>query len=137
MEGARFMELFRSANLRVEVENAIAWVWLDVPKPYNVLSRDVMADLAEAISRVEADTSIKLLAFLGKKKNGFLAGADLNEFKTIRTAEEATVLSGLGQRLMERVAATRVPTVAIIHGPCLGGGLEFALACDYRVVVDQ
>lgn len=131
------MELFQARSLRVEVDNGIAWLWLDVPKPYNVLNRDVVTDLTEALARVEADASVKLLVFLGKKKNGFLAGADLNEFKTIRTAEEATALSAMGQQLMERVAGVRVPTVAVIHGPCLGGGLEFALACDYRVVVDQ
>lgn len=132
------MELFQARSMRVEVEGTTAWLWLDVPdRAYNVLGRDVMADLHEALNRVEANNAVKLLVFLGKKKNGFLAGADLNEFKTIRTPDEAKTMSAKGQELMHRVAGVRMPTIAVIHGPCLGGGLEFALACDYRVAVDQ
>src|SRR5262249_27976879 len=58
-------------------------------------------------------------------------------FKAVQGPAEATALSGMGQRFFDSLAGYRVPTVAVIHGICLGGGLELALACDYRMVIDQ
>src|SRR5205814_621904 len=66
----------------------------------------------------------------------FLAGADIQQFADIRTAEEAAALSAAGQQLFDKLELLPVPTLAVVHGPCLGGGLELALACDYRLVVD-
>jgi 3-hydroxyacyl-CoA dehydrogenase/enoyl-CoA hydratase/3-hydroxybutyryl-CoA epimerase len=115
-----------------------ALLWIDVPgKPYNVINQQVLADLDAAFDRVATDSSIKLLIILGRKKNGFIAGADLHEFTAITGTEAASALSAKGQRLFDKLEALPMPTVAVIHGPCLGGGLEFALACDYRVVIDQ
>lgn len=132
------MIFFETPNLKIEVKDGIAFLWLDVEgRPFNVFSRHVLAEMEEAIAKVDRDTSIKLLAFLGRKESGFLAGADIQEFTTIHTPEQATAMSEAGQRLMNKVAAVRVPTVAVIHGPCLGGGLEFALACDYRITIDK
>src|SRR5205823_5691100 len=90
-----------------------------------------------ALDHVAATREIKLLVFLSRKSTSFIAGADLHEFAKIERPEEAVDLSATGQKLMSKVEALRVPTVAVVHGPCLGGGLEFALACDYRVVLDQ
>jgi 3-hydroxyacyl-CoA dehydrogenase/enoyl-CoA hydratase/3-hydroxybutyryl-CoA epimerase len=66
-----------------------------------------------------------------------LAGADLHEFAAIQTGAEAAAISATGQRLFDKLARLQVKTVAVIHGPCLGGGLELALACDHRLVIDQ
>jgi 3-hydroxyacyl-CoA dehydrogenase/enoyl-CoA hydratase/3-hydroxybutyryl-CoA epimerase len=115
-----------------------ALLWIDVPgKTYNVLNQQVLADLDAVFDRAATDSSIKLLVIVSRKKTGFIAGADLHEFANIAGAEQAMALSEKGQRLFEKLEALPIPTVAIIHGPCLGGGLEFALACDYRVAVDQ
>src|SRR5262249_36065108 len=79
---------------------------------------------------------IKLLVIRSDKTSGFIAGADLHEFTTVQGPDDARNLSAEGQRLFDKLAELRVPTIAMIHGPCLGGGLELALACDFRIVVD-
>src|SRR5438093_8623344 len=132
------MEIFRAESLIIEEDNSIATLWLDVPgKTYNVFNRQVLADLNAAFDQIAPNSSIKLLLIRGRKKNGFVAGADLHEFQAIATPEQATALSAAGQELFDKLERLPFPTVAIIHGPCLGGGLEFALACDYRVAIDH
>lgn len=132
------MALFQTENLAVEIlERGVACCWIDVKdRSYNVFSQGVLADVSAALDHVAAATGIRALVFLGRKETGFMAGADLYEFTKVKTAQDAMVLCRTGQLLMDKVAAVRVPTVALIHGPCLGGGLEFALACDYRVALD-
>jgi 3-hydroxyacyl-CoA dehydrogenase/enoyl-CoA hydratase/3-hydroxybutyryl-CoA epimerase len=124
--------------LAIEKDDGVATLWLDVPgKTYNVFNRQVLADLNAAFDRIAPNSSIKLLLIRGRKKNGFVAGADLHEFQAITTPDQAMVLSAAGQQLFDKLERLPFPTVAIIHGPCLGGGLEFALACDYRVAIDH
>jgi 3-hydroxyacyl-CoA dehydrogenase/enoyl-CoA hydratase/3-hydroxybutyryl-CoA epimerase len=133
------MTFFRTDNLRIDPpSDHVAVLWLDVPdRSLNVFSRQVMADLDRALDAVAAEPAIYILVVRSAKPAGFLAGADLHEFTAVRTPEDAMALSAVGQRLFDKVADLRVPVVAVIHGPCLGGGLEFALACDARVAVDQ
>src|SRR5438477_5939953 len=132
------MEIFRAESLIIEEDNGIATLWLDVPgKTYNVFNRQVLADLNAAFDQIAPNSTIKLLLIRGRKKNGFMAGADLHEFQTITTPEQAMALSAAGQQLFDKLERLPFPTVAVIHGPCLGGGLEFALACDYRVAIDH
>src|SRR6516162_10609524 len=132
------MEILRAASLLIDKDSGIATLWLDVPdKTYNVFNRQVLADLKSAFDRIALDSSIKLLLIRGRKKNGFAAGADLHEFQTITTGEQAMALSAAGQHLFDQLERLPFPTVAVIHGPCLGGGLEFALACDYRLAIDH
>jgi 3-hydroxyacyl-CoA dehydrogenase/enoyl-CoA hydratase/3-hydroxybutyryl-CoA epimerase len=130
---------FSADNLRIEqAADGVAFLWLDVPnRTLNVLGRPVLADLDRALGAVAAEPSIRVLVVRSAKPAGFLAGADLHEFTAVRTAKDAVALSAAGQRLFDKVADLRVPVVAVVHGPCLGGGLEFALACDYRLMVDR
>jgi 3-hydroxyacyl-CoA dehydrogenase/enoyl-CoA hydratase/3-hydroxybutyryl-CoA epimerase len=131
------MAFFQTDNLSVQLlSDGVATLVLDVAgRSVNVFTRQVFADLATALDRVAADSSLKLLLIRSGKESGFLAGADLQEFARIAGPEDATALSALGQGLFDKLAQLRLPTVAMISGPCLGGGLEFALACDYRVVI--
>jgi 3-hydroxyacyl-CoA dehydrogenase/enoyl-CoA hydratase/3-hydroxybutyryl-CoA epimerase len=111
---------------------------LDVPgKSVNVFTRQVLADLEAAFNRLAEEAGIPVLVLRGGKPSGFLAGADLKEFLAIQSPADAAALSAQGQRLFGQLAALPMPTVAVIHGPCLGGGLECALACDYRLVFDR
>ncbi len=130
---------FSRPNLRLEVQpDGVAVLWLDVPgRAMNTFSRAVLADLDAALDHIAVDPSARLLVVRSAKPSGFLAGADLHEFTAVQSADDARALSEQGQKLFDKLAGLRVPSVAVVHGPCLGGGLEFALACDYRLVVDQ
>ena len=112
-------------------------LWLDVAShPVNVLGRQVLADLDAGLDRISSDESVQRLYLASAKGGGFCAGADVHEFVGIASAEQASALAQAGQQLFDKLAALRVPTVALLHGACLGGGLELALACDYRVALE-
>ena len=114
-------------------------VWLRIDKSdgsVNVLSRPVLEELAEVIRPFEDDPPRGLVIHSGKH-NGFVMGADINEFTTIENPEQGYRLIRLGQQVLDRVASLRCPTVAAIDGYALGGGLELALACDRRIVLQN
>ncbi|MBI3187090.1 MAG: enoyl-CoA hydratase/isomerase family protein, partial [Gammaproteobacteria bacterium] len=75
--------------------------------------------------------------FVSDKKNGFIAGADISEFTTIKDRTEATAFLRRGHDIMNKIEAMKCPTVAMIKGFCLGGGMELALACTYRIMCDE
>lgn len=111
---------------------------LNVPdQPVNIFNESVMHDLDELIRAVEHDDSVRALVFRSGKDSGFLAGADLKIIGSLTTPESAQEICWAGQELLRRLEALHVPTVAVISGVCLGGGLEFALACKHRIVVDD
>src|SRR5438477_1969264 len=131
------MSFFQAETLRVDQQpDGTAVLWIDVPgRPVNVFNHQLLRDLDAALDRVAAESAIDVLFVRSAKASGFLAGADLRTFTEIKSPADATALSALGQTLFDKVANLRVPVIAIIAGPCLGGGLELALACDYRLVV--
>ena len=111
---------------------------LNVPdQPVNIFNESVMHDLDELIRAVEHDDSVRALVFRSGKDSGFLAGADLKIIGSLTTPESAQEICWAGQELLRRLEDLHVPTVAVISGVCLGGGLEFALACKHRIVVDD
>ncbi|MFL5243793.1 MAG: 3-hydroxyacyl-CoA dehydrogenase NAD-binding domain-containing protein [Gemmataceae bacterium] len=111
---------------------------IDVPaRSMNVITPQVMVDLEAALERLQRDPALRLLIIRGAKSTGFIAGADVREFQKIANPEQAKELSAKGQELFAKLADFPFPTLAAIHGPCLGGGLELALACDYRTALDQ
>ena len=79
---------------------------------------------------------IRLLVIVSRKPSSFVVGADIQEFTKVTGPDDAMALSAVGQRLFDKLSSLPMPTVAVIHGLCLGGGLELALACDYRAVLD-
>ena len=133
------MPLFQSETVVVEKDrDGSAFLKIDVPgQTHNMLSRRLLTDLDAALDAVAAEPRLPLLVVRSGKPSGFLAGADLHAFLEIKDAAEAEALSHQGQRLFDKLAALPMPTLAGIHGPCLGGGLELALACDYRLVLDN
>ena len=132
------MRIFQSETIVVERDSDGGVVLiLDVPgRSVNVFNRQVMTDLDAALDAVAASKA-PLLVVRSGKKSGFVAGADLQEFLGIQDAAGAEAISAAGQKLFDKLAALPMPTIAAVSGACLGGGLEFALACDYRLVFDK
>lgn len=117
--------------------DGLAWLTFDrAGSAVNALSADTLAELAVVLDALDAAPPAGLVIRSGKA-TGFIVGADVNEFACLDTPEQARALVARGWNLFNRLAAVRYPTLALIQGHCLGGGLELALACRYRLVADQ
>ncbi len=123
---------------RIETDaDGIAWATLDkLGETTNSLSVAVMDELARILSQFESAPP-KALIFRSGKASGFIAGADIQEFTQLDTPAKGLELISRGWNLFNRLAAARYPTLAIVRGHCLGGGLELALACRYLLAVDE
>lgn len=118
-------------------EDGLAWAILDRPDASaNTLSAAVMAEFDRLLDDLERQPPRALVIRSGKEA-GFIAGADLNEYQGIEGLAQIQDQIRRGWDLFNRLAATPYPTLALIRGHCLGGGLELALACRYRLVVDE
>jgi 3-hydroxyacyl-CoA dehydrogenase/enoyl-CoA hydratase/3-hydroxybutyryl-CoA epimerase len=125
------------ATVRVEIDaDRVATIVFDVPgKSVNTLTRRVWADLSDVLKRLESDLPAGVVVSSGKPRS-FIAGADLFEMRAMTRAElESYLLEG--QKILARLEALPVPTVACLNGDALGGGLEVALACRFRLAVDE
>lgn len=102
----------------------------------NKFSTPVMTHFSNLIDEAK-NKNYKALVIISRKENIFIAGADINEIKDIREPEEAKQKAGGGQEVMNKIEDLPMPVVAAIHGACMGGGTEMALACDYRICTDE
>jgi len=123
-------------NILFEVRNQIAFVTFNRPESMNAMNRQMMKELVDACRQVEEDAGIRVAIFTGAGEKAFSAGMDLKErsetsFSPIERRQQK--LSATVQTQTRAVAAITKPTIAAIRGYCVGGGLEFALACDMRV----
>lgn len=127
---------FKHWNLRRD-EDGIAWLCFDkADASTNVLSREVMVELNDQLAALEKKLPKAVVIHSGKK-SGFIAGADIKEFTGLRDADEAYEMVRSGQHVLDRLEALNCPTIALINGFALGGGLELALACRYRIINDD
>jgi 3-hydroxyacyl-CoA dehydrogenase/enoyl-CoA hydratase/3-hydroxybutyryl-CoA epimerase len=124
--------------LSVEVTDGIAIVTFDLPnESVNKLNRAVKDEFVALVSQLERDTTVQAAVLISGKPDVWIAGADIEEFQELKTAADAERLSRDGQMLLDSLERLRVPIIAAIHGACLGGGLETALACRYRIATDH
>ncbi|MDO8704208.1 MAG: 3-hydroxyacyl-CoA dehydrogenase NAD-binding domain-containing protein [Sulfuricaulis sp.] len=126
-----------SQHWRLEYTNDYAMLTLDVAgQSANVLSQEVLNEFDRHLGEIETKP-LKGLIIRSGKASGFIAGADVREFVTITDPLRATELASLGQQVFAHLAGLSFPSVAVIHGFCLGGGLELALACTYRLAYED
>ena len=125
-------------SLTWEVQDGIAILTLDCPgAPLNTISRGVMLEFNAAFETLARDQSVRAVAFFSGKPDNFIAGANIDEFVKLTSAAEAERMAAEGQEMLMRVARFPHPVVVGIHGACLGGGFEMALAMHYRVATDH
>ncbi len=127
MPGQRILRLERP-------EPDVAVLWMDDPEEsVNTLKREFIAEFEDVMAEIEGAAELQVLVFASAKPDSFIVGANLDMLKQLGSASDAMALSRVAQGLHDRVARLRPTSVAAIHGPCLGGGLELALAFDARV----
>lgn len=120
--------------VRVERDGAIATVVLNRPKKLNALNHATWLRLREVMQQLDADASLRCVVLRGAGGKAFAAGADISEFAERRQGlAEAKRYGEAEHHGVMAVAACRHPTVALIQGACVGGGLEIASACDIRI----
>nr|KAG5711755.1 hypothetical protein BaRGS_023519 [Batillaria attramentaria] len=114
----------------------VAVVRFDNPdSKMNTLSRDMQSEFLEAFNQAQKNPEVKAIVLISKKPTSFIAGADINMIESCKTKEEIVELSKKGQEAFQKLEDSPKPVVAAIMGPCLGGGLELALACQYRIAM--
>jgi len=132
------MAMTASVSWKLERDgDDVAWLSFDKPgASANVLSKEVILELTGLMPELETRPP-RALVVLSAKPSGFVAGADIRDFTTLKTPDEAYTLIRAGQKVFDRIEALPCPTVAAIHGFALGGGLELALACRYRIAAND
>ena len=118
-------------NIRFEVEGAVARVTIDRPKALNALNEATLGELDDAFGRVAKDADVRALVVTGAGEKAFIAGADINELATMNPLSAKDV-AFRGQQVLSKLENMGKPTVAMVNGFALGGGLELALACNLR-----
>jgi 3-hydroxyacyl-CoA dehydrogenase/enoyl-CoA hydratase/3-hydroxybutyryl-CoA epimerase len=125
-------------SFRVETRDGVAVLLLDEPdQSVNVIEPGAMGELEALLDRLAKDAAVKGVVIASGKKDGFIAGAKIELMQAVRTAEDARKLARDGQAGFDRLERYPKPLVAAIHGAALGGGLELALACHYRIASDD
>jgi 3-hydroxyacyl-CoA dehydrogenase / enoyl-CoA hydratase / 3-hydroxybutyryl-CoA epimerase len=105
--------------------------------PVNVFNVEALTEFSDIISALENDKAARGLIIRSAKKDSYIAGADIEKFVQVKSEDEAYDFIKKAHDIFNRLEGLKMPTVAMIHGICLGGGTEMALACDYRVVTDH
>ncbi|NOJ98055.1 fatty acid oxidation complex subunit alpha FadJ [Corallococcus coralloides] len=125
-------------GLSYDVTNSVAVITVDQPgAPVNTLSPDVGAAFSDLLLQAERDPEVRAVVFISGKKDNFVAGANIDFLRTLKTPADVEAISRGAHEQFDRLEAFSKPVVAAIHGACLGGGLEWVLACHYRIVTDS
>ncbi|MDX1900826.1 MAG: 3-hydroxyacyl-CoA dehydrogenase NAD-binding domain-containing protein [Gammaproteobacteria bacterium] len=126
-------------NWRLETDNdQILWLYFDKQgASVNTINREVMEELSTIIDHVGNNPQYSGIILASAKKSGFIAGADISQFGNFHDINDAVALLKRGQHIIDRLENLKIPSVAMIDGFCLGGGLEIALGCHYRVAEES
>lgn len=124
-------------NILVDQENGLATITINRPKKLNALNRTTIEELHNALKEIEEDTSVKVVVITGSGDKAFVAGADISEFAHF-SVEDGGRLAAKGQEMLfDYVENFSKPVIAAVNGFALGGGLELAMACHFRIASDN
>ena len=118
--------------IRTELDGSIYWITFNNPSRMNALNTSMWASLPGFFAQAEADNSIRVVVMCGAGGKAFSAGADISEFASARTGEASKAYDELNHAAFGAVMNCAKPTIAMVQGYCMGGGLELALCCDLR-----
>nr|XP_033793835.1 trifunctional enzyme subunit alpha, mitochondrial [Geotrypetes seraphini] len=126
--------LLSKSHVNYEVKGDVAVVRFNTPNSkVNTLSLQVQSEFSQVMNEIWANEAVRSIVLISSKPGCFIAGADINMIEDCKTSQEVTKLSQEGQKMFEKLEKSPKPIVAAISGSCLGGGLEVAIACQYRV----
>jgi len=124
-------------NILVDIEDAIALITINRPDKLNALNKATIDELHQAFKELNNNKDVRAIIITGSGEKAFVAGADISEFANYST-KEGTMLSAMGQELLfDFIENMTTPVIAAINGFALGGGLELAMACHFRVANDH
>ncbi len=124
-------------NILVEEYNSMAVVTINRPKKLNALNSETIEELSEIFKELNEDKSVRVILLTGEGEKAFVAGADISEYVDF-TEEEGEELAKKGQEMLfDFIENSSTPTIALINGFALGGGLELAMACHFRVASEN
>jgi enoyl-CoA hydratase len=124
-------------NILVASENAIATVTINRPEKLNALNKATIAELNQAFSVLDKDENVRVIIITGSGEKAFVAGADIAEFANFSVAQGAELAASGQELLSDFVENMQTPVIAAVNGFALGGGLELAMACHFRVASDN
>ena len=124
-------------NILVEKNNALGKVTINRPKKLNALNSETIYELSKAFEVLEADEDVKIIILTGSGEKAFVAGADISEFANF-SVDEGGALARKGQEMLfDYIESLSKPVIAAVNGFALGGGLELAMACHFRIASDN
>lgn len=127
------MTTTNSFSLQIR-DDQIGVISMDIAgESMNVLKAAFADEISSLLGEIKANSQLKGLVFISGKPDSFIAGADISMLDGCKTAAEAEAIGRMGQQMFDQLEQLPIPLVAAIHGPCLGGGLELAMACHARI----
>jgi len=123
-------------TIKTKKEQPTTWITLNRPHKLNAINATMLQELSEALNTIEKNINVRCVIITGEGKQAFSAGADITELHKL-THKTAAEFSRKGQQVFSQVEALSKPVVAAINGYALGGGMELALACDFRLASDH
>ena len=121
----------------VETDGAIGWMVFNNPARRNAISRDMWEAIPLIVEAFERDPAVRVIVLKGAGEKAFISGADISQFEALRSSPEAVkAYDAIGDRAQARLQNAAKPTIAMIHGYCIGGGVGVALACDLRIAAE-
>ena len=125
------------SELEVNQDGAVLTVLFNRPEARNAMTFGMYDGLEEACARADADDSVRVMVLRGAGGRAFVAGTDISQFSTFTSGDDGIAYEERITRVVNRLEDVAVPTVAAIEGPCVGGGLALAAACDLRVATES
>lgn len=120
-------------SIRLDLEGPLAWIVADNAPRMNAFTAAMWEALPGLVAAAEADERVRVLVLRGAGSRAFSAGADISEFESVRTGDKAKAYDALSDKAFRALTGAKKPTIAMIHGFCLGGGLGVAACCDLRI----